>query len=242
MQPGPTVKRSADLVTDAHPVLRSYGRRKGHGLTDRRESLVADLLPRLALDLTTPCPPSPAQLFTPATRHVWFEIGFGGAEHLLWQATNHPDTGLIGCEPFINGVAKALSGIDDTGLGNIRLHAEDARDVLAWLPPASIDRAFILFPDPWPKKRHRKRRIVSVETLAMLARVMPAGAELRLATDITSYARAMLDAVIAEGSFAWQAKHPDDWRQRPADWPQTRYEQKAIQAGRSCCYFRFQRR
>jgi predicted GNAT superfamily acetyltransferase len=148
-----------------HAVLRSYGRRKGHTLSDRRERLVDSLLPKLALDLATPCPSSPTQLFTSVTKSVWLEIGFGGAEHLLWQAANHPGTGLIGCEPFINGVAKALAGIDDQRLDTIRLHAGDARDVLAWLPPESIARAFVLFPDPWPKKRQRKRRIVSVDTL-----------------------------------------------------------------------------
>ena len=177
-------------------------------------------------------------------RETWLEIGFGGGEHLLWQARSAPDVGIIGCEPFLDGVVKVVSAIDDSAgaLGNIRLHPDDARPLLRWLPDASIARAFILFPDPWPKARHQKRRLVSETTLRELARVMAPGAELRLGTDIADYARWMLIAIAREGSFAWTARGPSDWRVRPADWPQTRYEAKAVAAGRRCNYFRLVRR
>ena len=149
---------------------------------------------------------------------------------------------MIGCEPFQDGVVKVLRAIDEDAIANIRLYADDARAVLRWLPDAGIGRAFVLFPDPWPKKRHQKRRLVSAATLRELARVMRPGAELRLATDIDDYARWMLLAVRAEGSFAWQPAGPADWRQRPGDWPETRYEQKAAREGRRRYYFRLLRR
>ena len=152
-------------------------------------------LPRVALSLSDPPPARLGELFAPPVEEVWLEIGFGGAEHLLWQARANPHVGLIGCEPFEDGVVKALSAIEREKLANIRLHADDARPLLRWLPDASIARAFILFPDPWPKKRHHKRRLVSAATLAELARVMRPGAELRIATDIGEYARWILLAV-----------------------------------------------
>ncbi len=235
------------LEAHAPPALRSFGRRQGKSLSPRKQRLVAELLPRLRVlpgtGWATGSPTSidPDALF-PGLDNTWLEIGFGGAEHLLWQAAANPRTGIIGCEPFINGVAKALAGIEEQGLGNIRLHDGDARDVLAALPPACLARVFVLFPDPWPKLRHQKRRIASPETLGALARVMTLGAELRLATDIAPYARAMLTAIATQGSFTWTARKPSDWRLRPADWPETRYEQKALQAGRQCCYFRFVRK
>lgn len=172
---------------------------------------------------------------------TWLEIGFGGGEHLLWQATHNPDVTFIGCEPFEDGVVKVLAKIDEEKRENIRLHMGDARDVLRWLPAASISRAFILFPDPWPKKKHRKRRLVNVATLKALARVMESGAELRIGTDIGDYARTMLEAFREVPEFRWQADAPSDWRIRPADWPETRYEAKAAREGRARYYFRFAR-
>lgn len=227
--------------------LRSFGRRRGRKLSPRQDGLVRALLPQVAVDLGAPRPADLARLFARGVEDVWLEIGFGGGEHLLWQARANPTVGLIGCEPFLDGVVKVLSAIDDAaragqGLGNIRLHADDARPLLRWLPDRSIGRAFILFPDPWPKARHQKRRLVSEATLSELARAMRPGAELRLATDIADYARVMLLAIAREGSFTWTAQSPSDWRQRPADWPGTRYEAKAVAAGRRCQYFRFRRR
>lgn len=229
---------------DAHRELRSFGRRRGRKLSPRQQALVDDRLPHLAVDLSAPAPAALTQLFSAPVREVWLEIGFGGGEHLLWQARASPDVGLVGCEPFLDGIVKVLTGIEEAagGLGNVHLHADDARPLLRWLPTASIARAFILFPDPWPKARHQKRRLVSEATLRELARVMPSGAELRLGTDIAHYARTMLIAIAREGSFAWTARGPADWRERPGDWPQTRYEAKALAAGRRCSYFRFVRR
>ena len=223
--------------------LRSFGRRHGRRLSPRQSRLLGDLLPRVAVDLTSPAAARVTDLFGPSVRvtDVWLEIGFGGAEHLIWQAEHNPHVGLIGCEPFEEGVVKALAAIDDKKLGNIRLHADDARPLLRWFPEASIGRAFVLFPDPWPKKRHAKRRLVSGPLLDMLARVLRPGAELRIGTDIGDYARTMLIAFASEPRFRWLADGPGDWRQRPDDWPPTRYEAKAGREGRRRYYFRFVR-
>jgi tRNA (guanine-N7-)-methyltransferase len=219
--------------------LRSYGRRRGRKPSPRQAALWQDVLPRLALDQSQPPPPRLGDLFGAGLADVWLEIGFGGGEHLLWQARAHPDVGLIGCEPFQDGVVKVLSAVSQAGPFNVRVHPDDARPLLRWLPAASIGRVFILFPDPWPKKRHHKRRIVSAPTLADLARVMRSGAELRLATDDPDYAGWMLLAVANAGSFRWLAAGPGDWRKRPPDWPPTRYEEKALREGRRCVYLRF---
>jgi tRNA (guanine-N7-)-methyltransferase len=221
--------------------LRSYGRRRGRAPSARQAALWQNALPRVALDLSQPVPARLGELFAPAAADVWLEIGFGGGEHLLWQARHNPSIGVIGCEPFHDGVIKVLSGIEDERLANVRLHADDARPLLRRLPVASIGRVFILFPDPWPKARHHKRRLVSPATLGELARVMRSGAELRIATDDAQYARWMLLTVVGQPNFAWTATGPADWRQRPCDWPPTRYEQKAQKAGRRCYYFCFRR-
>jgi tRNA (guanine-N7-)-methyltransferase len=221
--------------------LRSYGRRRGRAPSARQAALWQDVLPRLALDISRPPPARIGDLFAPPVEDAWLEIGFGGGEHLLWQARHNPRVGLIGCEPFQDGVVKVLAAVETERLGNIRLHADDARPLLRWLPAGGIGRTFILFPDPWPKKRHRKRRLVSSATLGELARVMHAGAELRLATDDGEYAGAMLLAIDAQGDFRWTASGPADWRERPVDWPPTRYEQKALREGRRCTYLRFRR-
>lgn len=218
--------------------VRSFGRRRGRKPGPRQQSLWDQRLPELAVDLSKPLA---AQLPANAPPELWLEIGFGGAEHLLWQAQANPQALIIGCEPFEDGVVKALAGIEDHALTNIRLHADDARQLLRWLPDASLDRAFILFPDPWPKRKHIKRRLVAPPTLDLLARVMKPGAELRIGTDIGDYARTILLAIMAHKDFIWPATGPDDWRIRGDDWPATRYEQKAILAGRPRYYFRFQR-
>jgi tRNA (guanine-N7-)-methyltransferase len=220
---------------------RSYGRRRGRKPSARQAALLERELPRVALRLAGPPPPRLGQLFAPPVEEVWLEIGFGGAEHLLWQARANPHVGLIGCEPFEDGVVKALSAIEREKLANIRLHADDARPLLRWLPDGQIARAFILFPDPWPKKRHQKRRLVSAATLGELARIMRPGAELRIATDIGDYARWILLAVREQHSFGWSVEGPRDWRERPPDWPSTRYEAKALREGRRSTYFRFRR-
>jgi tRNA (guanine-N7-)-methyltransferase len=158
---------------------------------------------------------------------VWLEVGFGAGEHLLWQAQQNPNIGLIGAEPYESGVAKLLSRIPD-GARNIRLHEGDARDIIEALPDSSIGRFFILFPDPWPKTRHHKRRFIQMEMLDQLARILKPGAELRFATDDKSYLPYALERLMAHPKFTWTAETIADWTSRPADWPQTRYEAKAI--------------
>lgn len=222
--------------------MRSFGRRRSRKLSPRQEELLGTGLRQHALDLAAPPPQTLNDLFDPGTREVWLEIGFGGGEHLIWQAERNRHVGFVACEPFIDGVVKVLDGAEAHGLRNMRLHADDVREVLPWLPSSSVARAFVLFPDPWPKKRHTKRRLVNPELLAQLARVMLPGAELRLATDIPDYARGMLTAIRQEGSFRWKARQPSDWRKRPDDWPQTRYEEKAIREGRKRYFLRFSRR
>jgi tRNA (guanine-N7-)-methyltransferase len=222
--------------------LRTYGRRKGHRLSARKQALLDTLLPRLRLGLDTAPPADLATVFDVPVTAVALEIGFGAGEHLAWQAAHHPDCGFIGCEVYINGVAALLAHIEEASLDNIRIHDGDARALLAWLPDAAIARAYVLFPDPWPKKRHHKRRLISPETLAELARVMKPGAELRIASDIPDYVRTSLLAARQSGAFAWTAEGPSDWRQRPPDWPQTRYERKAVREGRRCSYLTFARR
>lgn len=222
--------------------LRSYGRRHGRKFSPRQARLLEEELPRLSIDVASAPPATVADLFPGQVQDVWLEIGFGGGEHLVWQAERNPTVGIIGCEPFLDGVVKVLDAVQTRRLDNVRLLADDARPLLRWLPEGSIGRAFILFPDPWPKTRHHKRRLVSPHFLAMLAPVMKRGSELRVATDIGDYARTVLLAVRQTPAFHWLAESPADWRQRGPDWPVTRYEQKALAAGRRPAYLRFERR
>lgn len=235
-------KTMSEPPTPTDRELRSFGRRHGRKFSAAQDRLLTEDLPRLAVDLGATVPVPLAGLFASPVRDVWLEIGFGGGEHLLWQAQHHPNVGIIGCEPYLDGVVKVLSAIQSKKLDSVRLHTDDARPLLRWLPPASLSRAFILFPDPWPKARHRKRRLVSPSLVASLARVMMSGAELRLATDIGDYARTALQALCASPEFFWRASSPEDWRIRPEDWPSTRYEAKAVAAGRRCIYLTFVRR
>jgi tRNA (guanine-N7-)-methyltransferase len=218
-----------------------YGRRKGHRLRTRQAGLLDSLLPRLALDLTKPAPADLATLFPFHVAAVRLEIGFGGAERLIAQAQAHPGLGFIGCEPFVNGVASLLGAIETSRVKTIRVHDGDAREVLGWLPESGVSRLFILFPDPWPKKRHLKRRLISPETIAHFARVLAPGGELRFASDSGDYAAHALAAIGRSRDFTWLAERPSDWRMRPADWPETRYERKALSEGRKPVYLRFKR-
>lgn len=223
-----------------------YGRRRGRPLRSGQRERRATLLPLVSFDLPQHSRLDPLALFDAPPREVWLEIGFGGGEHLAAQAARHPEIGLIGCEVFENGVAKLLGDIERRGLTNIRIHPDDARPLLAALAPASIGRVFILFPDPWPKARHHKRRLVAPATLDRLAEIMTDGAELRLATDDPGYFSWMLEHTTNHPAFAWTARRPADWRARPDncpdDWPATRYEEKARKAGRVPGFLRFMRR
>lgn len=214
-----------------------FGRRKGKKLRAGQDELFRDLLPRLRVG-----PSGDIAAFRERHPDLWLEIGFGGGEHLAAQARAHPQMGFIGCEPFVNGMAKLLATVDREGLKNIRLWDEDATDLLPNLPGSAFARVSILYPDPWPKRRQRKRRIVSDETLSMLARIMRPGAELRFATDIDDYAGWVLARALRSPDFEWTARRAEDWRRPWVDWPGTRYEAKALREGRAPSYLTFVRR
>jgi tRNA (guanine-N7-)-methyltransferase len=218
-----------------------YGRRKGHPLRERQAALMDTLLPRLALDLGKPAPNDLRALFRGADE-VRLESGFGGGEHLIAEAERHPRCGFIGIEPFVNGMAKALVAIDERKLANIRLYHGDATDVLPWLPAASLVRFDLLYPDPWPKRRHWKRRFVQDGSVAAIARIVKAGGEFRFASDIADYVAWTLMRLARSPDFSWTAERADDWRQPWPDWPGTRYEAKAQREGRVPCYLIFRRR
>ncbi|HEY8123816.1 MAG TPA: tRNA (guanosine(46)-N7)-methyltransferase TrmB [Methylocystis sp.] len=215
------------------PNARLYGRSKGKALRKHQAALIEELLPRLSLDLAQP----PA----PAVRERRLEIGFGGGEHLIAAASDSPDVEFIGCEPFVNGVAKLLARIEERGLTNIRLHQGDAADVLDWLPEESLSRVYLFYPDPWPKRRQRKRRFIADDNLDRLARTMPAGAELRFATDIDDYAAWTLARLRARPDFVWRAERAEDWLTPWPGWTQTKYEAKAMAEGRKPVYLTFVR-
>lgn len=222
-----------------------YGRRRGKRLRAHQAGLVENFLPEIsiALPAETAPPLDPSALFSPARAEIWLEIGFGGGEHLIHQATTNPVVGILGCEPFINGVAKLVAEIEEKRLDNIRLHADDARQLLECLKPESITRVFILYPDPWPKARHNKRRFINAETLGLLAKALKPGGELRFASDIPDY-------------IDWTLAHVTDFNEKSATrferigrpeavpyegWPGTRYEDKALKAGRVPTYLAFRR-
>jgi tRNA (guanine-N7-)-methyltransferase len=215
-----------------------HGRRKGPKLSAHQKSLRDALLPKLRLDISGLA--APRNCFGAPVEDIWLEVGFGAGEHLIWQAQNHPNIGLIGAEPYESGVAKLLSKFNDSPVPNIRVHEGDAREIIEALPEASLGRVFILFPDPWPKTRHHKRRFVQTEMLDALARVMKPGADLRFGTDDAGYLAWTLERASAHPKFEWTAESAPDWMSRPADWPQTRYEAKALHGPPA--YLRFRRK
>jgi len=227
------------------PWRNFYGRRHGKTLKPaQRDYLDQDLAALSPGPVTLEDNPDRTPLDLKARfgdRPVWLEVGFGGGEHLVHQATLHPEVAVIGAEPFINGVAMLLGKIRRAGADNIAIHPGDARDLMDVLPPASIARAFLLYPDPWPKKKHHRRRFVTPEHLAPLARVLAPGAMLRVATDIPDYVRQALEEVPRAG-FEWLAEAPADWRDPWDDWISTRYEQKALREGRRPHYLTFRKR
>ena len=218
-----------------------FGRRKGHALRPRQAALLETLLPKLAIDLTKPAPADLRTLFA-GVDSVRVESGFGGGEHLMAEATAHPNTGFIGIEPFINGMAKALVVIDERKLSNIRLHHGDATDMLAWLPKSSLARFDLLYPDPWPKKRHWKRRFVQDKSVAEIASAVRPGGEFRFASDIPSYIEWTLTRLLRSPDFIWTAEQADDWRKPWPGFTRTRYEAKAVREGRAPCYLIFRRK
>lgn len=215
------------VAGNATPLIASYGRRRGRRLKAGKQSLMDELLPELAIVLPDSGTLTLSTLF-PNAKAVWLEIGFGGGEHLVYQAAQHRDAGVIGCEPYINGIAELLKNIGRHKLKNVRIYPGDARLLIEKLPDACLDKVFILYPDPWPKARHHKRRVVAKEFLDSLARVMKPGAELRLATDHEDYATWMLERLLTHSAFKWTAKTCDDWLKAPAEWITTKYEQKRL--------------
>jgi tRNA (guanine-N7-)-methyltransferase len=211
-------------MSNAARPIRSYGRTKSRPIKPRQAGLLDTLLPRLSLPEG---PISPERLM-PGAIEVWLEIGFGGGEHLAEQAARRPDVLFLAAEPFLNGVASALRHIDERGLANVRIHAGDVRDLLGALPDAGLDRIFILFPDPWPKARHHKRRLIQDDVLTHLARALKPGGALRFATDWRDYAAWTLERTTRSGLFDWTAERAADWRDPPTDHVTTRYETKRL--------------
>jgi tRNA (guanine-N7-)-methyltransferase len=218
-----------------------FGRRKGHALKPRQAALFDTVLPRLAPDLTKPAPADLRALFDISLAEVRLEIGFGGAEHLIAQAQANPRSGFIGSDAFVNAIGKALASIDAGKLANVRLHFGDASALIDWLPAGSLARIDLLYPDPWPKRRHWKRRFIQDDSLKRLARILTIGGELRFATDIADYAAWALARVLRSPDFTWTAERADDWRNAWADYSATRYEAKAKREGRVPAYFIFRR-
>ena len=218
-----------------------FGRRKGKPLSPRRAGLLASELPKLAID-TGPAPPAELDgIFKGSPKRVRLEIGFGGGEHLIAFAAREPGAGFIGVEPFVAGMAKAVAAIVGGGIQNIRLYGGEASVLLDWLPPSALDSVDILYPDPWPKKRHWKRRFISAENLDRLARVLKPGGFLRFVSDIPSYVAWTLVLVARSEDFAWTAECAADWTTPFPGWPGTRYEAKAIAAGQTPTYLTFRR-
>ncbi|MEO0398286.1 MAG: tRNA (guanosine(46)-N7)-methyltransferase TrmB [Pseudomonadota bacterium] len=221
-------------------IPKLYGRRQGKSLKPRQARLMADLLPTIAIPDPTENEIDLARLF-PGARAYWLEIGFGGGEHLAAQAGVNPDVGFLGAEPFRDGVGKLLALVADNGLDNVRILEGDARPLMEALPEGSLERLFVLHPDPWPKKRHYKRRMVSPWFFTEAARLLAPGGVLRIASDIPDYVRWTLMHAQRAPDFRWRAECADDWRVRPDDWPQTRYEAKSLKEGRAPAYLEFER-
>jgi len=226
-------------MNDPTTIRRLYGRRQGHKLRAGQAALVEEWLPRLSVAEAGPL--DAATLFGD-DRPIEVEIGFGSGEHLAAQAEAAPTHGFIGCEPFLNGVVGALGHVRDRGLGNVRLHMGDALTVLERLPDASVERVYLLHPDPWPKARHAKRRMINHGPLDLIAAKLKPGGEFRLGTDDPTYCRWSMMVMNARRDFDWLAKTPHDFLDRPADWPETRYERKARRQGHEVWYFRYRRR
>ncbi|GAA3707954.1 tRNA (guanine(46)-N(7))-methyltransferase TrmB [Sphingomonas cynarae] len=225
-------------MNDPSVIRRLYGRRQGHKLRQGQAALVEDMLPRLSVPDTGAL--DAATLFG-EDRPLQLEIGFGAGEHLAAQAAANPDTGFIGCEPFLNGVVGALGHIQNGDLGNVRLHMGDALEVVERLPDASLSRVYLLHPDPWPKARHAKRRMMNHRPLDAIAAKLAPGGEFRLGTDDPTYCRWSMMVMNARRDFRWLATGPQDFLVRPDDWPETRYERKARRQGHEVWYFRYLR-
>lgn len=216
--------------------FRTFGRAKGKPLSPAQKVLMETQFPKIDVGPAINAGENP---IANISGDIWLEIGFGGAEHLLWQAEHNPEVTILGVEPFLNGVAKAVRGVTDKGLSNIRLHRGDARDVIGLLPDNSVACVFVLFPDPWHKARHNKRRIINMEFLKELHRIIVPGGRFRFGSDIIDYVDWTLTRIKRHGGFDWPATAQEQWRVRPDDWPSTRYLEKALREGRHGHFFEF---
>ncbi|KJC47383.1 tRNA (guanine-N7)-methyltransferase [Bradyrhizobium sp. LTSP885] len=225
----------------AHSRGSFFGRRKGHKLRSHQADLIDNLLPHLALDIGMPAPDRLVELFDDGIEQVRLEIGFGGGEHLIAEAQAFPLTGFIGCEPYVNGMAKILAQIEAHNIGNIRLFAGDAAELLAWAPARSLARIDLIHPDPWPKRRHWKRRFVQDATVTAMARILNASGEFRFVSDIDDYCAWTLAHLMRAPDFAWLAERATDWQLPWPGYTMTRYGAKAAREGRKAAYLRFQR-
>jgi tRNA (guanine-N7-)-methyltransferase len=218
-----------------------FGRRKGHKLRAHQSDLIENLLPHLALDIAGERPANLSDLFDPKACDMRLEIGFGGGEHLVAEAQAAAGTGFIGCEPYVNGMAKILAQIEAHNIGNIRLFAGDATELLEWLPPGSLSRIDLIHPDPWPKRRHWKRRFVQDANVAAMARILKPSGEFRFVSDIDDYCAWTLAHLLRSPDFRWLAERADDWRKPWDGYTMTRYGRKAEREGRVASYLRFRR-
>jgi len=225
----------------AQPRGALFGRRKGHKLRLHQADLIEHLLPRLAPDIASPAPCDLADIFDPPADNIRLEIGFGGGEYLIAQAQERPRSGFIGVEPFVNGMAKALAAIESDKLQNIRLHFDDAVNLIGWLPPNSLARIDLIHPDPWPKRRHWKRRLVQDAMVARLGRILRPGGEFRFVTDIADYAAWTLQRLLRSADFEWTAQRADDWRKPWPGFVNTRYHAKAAREERASCFLIFRK-
>jgi len=229
------------MSPERHQDRAFFGRRKGHKLRPHHAQLIETLLPRLAIDLNNPAPAELGALFPVPVDDIQLEIGFGGGEYLIAQAQARPRTGFIGVAPFVNGMAKALAAIESGKLQNIRLHFDDAVNLLAWLPQRALTRIDLIHPDPWPKRRHWKRRFVQDATVSRLARILAPGGEFRFVTDIADYAAWTLQRLLRSADFEWTAESADDWRKAWPGFINTRYHAKAAREERASCFLIFRK-
>ena len=232
------------MTETSHPTRATeafFGRRKGKPLRERQAETMDTVLPALSVDLNAEAPKNLGELFPFTPERIRLEIGFGGGEHLVHRAQEEPTTGFIGVEPFVNSMAKLLGRVGELDLKNVRVYADDATQLLDWMPEACVDRIDLLYPDPWPKKKHWKRRFVSQVNLTRFHRVLKPGGLFCFASDIDTYVNWTLTHCHDHGGFAWTAQEPADWLTPFAGWPGTRYEAKAKREGRSSAYLTFKR-
>jgi tRNA (guanine-N7-)-methyltransferase len=231
----------SDEGAAAHAHGSFFGRRKGHKLRIHQADLIAHLLPQLALDIGSPAPADLSELFDDGIETIRLEIGFGGGEHLIAEAQAFPDIGFIGCEPYVNGMAKILTQIESVNVKNIRLYAGDAAELVAWAPRQSMARIDLIHPDPWPKRRHWKRRFVQDATVAAMARIIKPQGEFRFVSDIDDYCAWTLAHLLRSPDFFWLAERAADWHLPWPGYTMTRYGRKAEREGRKAAYLRFRR-